>query len=148
MAFPLIGNWLVWKIGRGNKVQIGMDPWIDNNDTYRLPHHLVMDMKSRGYHNLRHVAQGVRTLDMLQQCLSFEEIGLEKENANIWEHYTRNLRSCFVNLNDQEDQLTWSSNPIGNYNTRLGYKAPSLEVNNNPKPWWARLLWKFKCLSK
>jgi hypothetical protein len=53
MAFPLIGNWLVWKIGRGNKVQIGLDPWIGSNDAYRLPHHLVMDLKSQGYHTLK-----------------------------------------------------------------------------------------------
>jgi hypothetical protein len=27
-AFQLVGNWLIWKVGKGEKVQIGLDPWI------------------------------------------------------------------------------------------------------------------------
>lgn len=26
LAFPLVGNWLVWCVGRGTKVQVGLDP--------------------------------------------------------------------------------------------------------------------------
>jgi hypothetical protein len=91
---------------------------------------------------------GIKTLDRPQQWLSWEEIGLQEENAEIWECYTQKLRSCFINLNDEEDQLIWSLNPIGNYEPRLGYKALAIEGNENPQSWWSRLLYKFKCPSK
>jgi hypothetical protein len=35
--FQLIGNWLIWKVGRGDKVQIGIDPWIGSKGQHRLP---------------------------------------------------------------------------------------------------------------
>jgi hypothetical protein len=36
-AFPLIGKWLMWKIGNGVQVSIGKDPWIgSNNNLYSL----------------------------------------------------------------------------------------------------------------
>jgi hypothetical protein len=27
-AFPINGRWLVWKMGNGEKVRVGVDPWI------------------------------------------------------------------------------------------------------------------------
>jgi hypothetical protein len=57
-AFPLIGNWLVWKIGKGDKVQIGLDPWIGCKESYKIPSHLILDLKNRGYHSLRQIARG------------------------------------------------------------------------------------------
>jgi hypothetical protein len=36
-TFPLVGNWLVWHVGKGDKVQIGLDPWIKSRGFHRLP---------------------------------------------------------------------------------------------------------------
>jgi hypothetical protein len=27
-AFPLVGSWMMWKIGNGWKVRVGEDPWM------------------------------------------------------------------------------------------------------------------------
>jgi len=29
-TFPLIGNWLIWRVGKGDKVQVGLDPQISS----------------------------------------------------------------------------------------------------------------------
>ena len=36
-AFDLIGNFLVWKIGSGNAVRIGLDPWAGCKWRHALP---------------------------------------------------------------------------------------------------------------
>jgi hypothetical protein len=35
LAFPIIGDSLVWKVGNGNKVGVGKDPWIGCGIDYR-----------------------------------------------------------------------------------------------------------------
>jgi len=32
LSFPLIGKWLVWKVGAGNRVRLGNDPWVGSFD--------------------------------------------------------------------------------------------------------------------
>jgi hypothetical protein len=49
----LVGNWLVWKIGRGEQVLIGLDPWIGCKEAYKLPTHLIHELQRKGYHSLR-----------------------------------------------------------------------------------------------
>jgi hypothetical protein len=127
-TFPLIGNWLVWRIGRGNKVQLGLDPYIDNKDAYMISPQLILDLKSMGYHTIRQVDRGEKTMDRKKQWLYWEE------NLEIWENYTRKLRTCFTNLNNEEYQLILCLNPIGDYEPILGYKTISIEGNDNLKP--------------
>jgi hypothetical protein len=43
-AFPLIGKWTAWKIGRGNKVIIVEDPWIGCKGNYRLSKEMITDL--------------------------------------------------------------------------------------------------------
>jgi hypothetical protein len=52
LAFPSVGNKLVWCVGRRTKLQVGMDPWIGSGENYMLPHHIIMFLGSRGFYNL------------------------------------------------------------------------------------------------
>lgn len=40
-AFPVIGDWCVWKVGNGKHVQIGYDPWSGANNSWRLSYDLI-----------------------------------------------------------------------------------------------------------
>jgi hypothetical protein len=51
-AFHLVGNWLIWKVGKGEKVQIGLDPWIGSKGLHRLPPWLIQDLRSKGFYIL------------------------------------------------------------------------------------------------
>jgi len=35
--FHLVGNWLIWQIGKGDKLQIGFDPWAERKGMCMLP---------------------------------------------------------------------------------------------------------------
>ena len=37
LAFPLIGNWTAWEIGKGISVKLGLDPWEGAGEDFRLP---------------------------------------------------------------------------------------------------------------
>lgn len=45
VAFPLVGNWLIWRVGRGTKMKVGLDPWIGCGEDYRLPAHIIIHLK-------------------------------------------------------------------------------------------------------
>ena len=77
-------------------------------------------MKSHDYHTLGQVVQGIITIDRMQVFLSWEEIGIQEDNEEIWQSYTLNIRSCFKYPKDKEDHLIWYLNPIGTCETRLG----------------------------
>ena len=47
-AFPLVGNWVAWKVGDGGRIRIGQDPWVGSGDNYRLPDNLVSLLKDKG----------------------------------------------------------------------------------------------------
>ena len=45
-AFPLVGNWVSWKIGEGRRIRIGQDPWSGFGDNFRLPNNLISLLKA------------------------------------------------------------------------------------------------------
>jgi len=36
LAFPLIGNWIAWSIGNGQKVKLGLYSSVGSSDAYKL----------------------------------------------------------------------------------------------------------------
>ena len=40
-AFPIFGNWITTKIGKGGKLRIGVDPWIRCSRNHRLSNPLI-----------------------------------------------------------------------------------------------------------
>ena len=47
-SFDLIGNFLIWNVGNGVNVRIGVDPWIGCKWRYILPFSLVDKLHSVG----------------------------------------------------------------------------------------------------
>jgi hypothetical protein len=35
-SFPLVGKWIVWRIGNGRKICIGEEPWVRADEDYKL----------------------------------------------------------------------------------------------------------------
>jgi hypothetical protein len=55
-AFPLIGNWIIWKIGNGDQVLIGIDSWIGCKENHKTPTHLIHKLHRNGLYTLKQVA--------------------------------------------------------------------------------------------
>jgi hypothetical protein len=80
---------LVWRIGKGDKVLIGLDSWIGCNEAHKLLDHLVLELKSKVYQTLTQIAQG--TSDKGKYLwLTWRDINLREDDIDTWENYTRN----------------------------------------------------------
>ena len=53
ITFPLVGNWLVLRVEKGDKVQIGLDPWIGSGALHRLPPQMICDLRYMVFYKLR-----------------------------------------------------------------------------------------------
>lgn len=51
-SFPLVGNWLAWKVGKWDKVRIGADPWVGSGERHKLSEELIVTLKNQGIHHL------------------------------------------------------------------------------------------------
>jgi hypothetical protein len=46
-AFPLVGEWVVWKIGDEKKVRVGEDPWLGAGNSFRLSMPLILSLRNK-----------------------------------------------------------------------------------------------------
>ena len=46
-AFPLIGNWIAWKIGNGKIFRLGEDPWAGVGENYKLPISVINKLREQ-----------------------------------------------------------------------------------------------------
>jgi hypothetical protein len=60
-SFQVIGDGLAWKVGRGNKVRIGVDPWPGSGLNHRLLEECIQIMNENGIHYLNQVSSQERT---------------------------------------------------------------------------------------
>ena len=49
-SFDLIGNNMVWKVGNGVDVHLGMDPWVGCKWRYILPYPMIDTLHSLGFY--------------------------------------------------------------------------------------------------
>ena len=47
LAFPLIGNWIAWKIGNGRSVRLGEDPWVGAREDHKFPISVITHLKDQ-----------------------------------------------------------------------------------------------------
>jgi hypothetical protein len=81
LAFPLVGRWLIWKVGRGNKVRLGEDPWVGYGVSYRLSENLVQIIRVKGYYKLCQVVDRDLTTIWKHEWKDVGIIGLEGNEA-------------------------------------------------------------------
>ena len=64
-SFDLIGNNLIWKIGNGEEVRIGLDPWVGCLWRHNLPIQLIERIHSFGFYFLKDI--GCFSLNLFQE---------------------------------------------------------------------------------
>eukprot|EP01018_Ginkgo_biloba_P034237 Gb_24170 [translate_table: standard] len=111
LAFPLVGTWLVWTVGRGNRVRLEEDPWAGCGGFHRLSEGLLQGLQERGLFNLCQVVDPGLSSVWRQEWMSSGTLGLVDDAAEEWEAFTFCLRSNHVRIKDSDDELIWSKNP-------------------------------------
>ena len=76
-AFDIIGNFLVWKIGNGSVVCIGLDPWLGFKWRHALPISMLEKLHLASFFCLSDI--GIHGLSVLmpQQWFSAKYIGFD-----------------------------------------------------------------------
>jgi hypothetical protein len=57
-AFPLVGDWVVWKIGDEKKFRVGEDPWLGPGKNFRLSPPLILSLRNKNIHSLHDTCIG------------------------------------------------------------------------------------------
>jgi hypothetical protein len=53
--FPLIGNWIAWKVERWNKVRTREDPWIGCKGNFRISIDFIRHVHLMGIYNVEEI---------------------------------------------------------------------------------------------
>ena len=143
-AFDIIGNFLVWKIGNGTTVRIGLDPWIGCKWRHVLPYSMLEKLHLAGFFCLSNI--GIHGLSVLmpQQWYSDEYIGfVDPLEIDVWNGYLAILKSSHARISNKDDALVWNLSKTGKYTPKEGYaQLMHRDVVHN---WWWKVLWKLKC---
>ena len=77
-SFDLIGQSLVWRIGTGTEVRIGIDPWLGCKWRHNLPVSMIEKLHIGGYFVLRDIACMGTTLLQEQGWLNANHLGFDE----------------------------------------------------------------------
>ena len=92
--FDIIGNHLVWNIGNGNVVRIGIDPWLGCKWRHTLPPSMIETLHLAGFHFLSDIGSHGLNLVMPQLWFSAESIGFSNPHEiDVWNNYLAILKS-------------------------------------------------------
>eukprot|EP00253_Pinus_taeda_P023807 PITA_23807 len=147
-SFRVIEQGLAWKIGNGQNVKIGKDPWVGCNMNYALSPGLTQHLESRGIYFLYQVEKIGHSTIWGQAWKDGEDLELEQDWRNEWNTYTQELIRSQSRLKDSPDELIWAHADTGEYSQKSGYKYLMSRKGWDPPEWWSRHLWKLKAPPK
>ena len=105
-SFDLIGNYLVWKVGNGADVRLGLDPWVECKWRHLLPSFLVDKLHSFGIYFLKDIGCPRVSLMLEQGWLTVDFIGLvDNQDVTCWNGYLVILKASHVRLLNDADVL-------------------------------------------
>jgi hypothetical protein len=147
-AFDLIGNCLVWRVGYGRSVRLGMDLWLGCNMGHILPAGTRNRLAQGGFYYLAQVRDPLQTNVWHQGWLSGHRLGLLEEDLFHWDRYLQALRDASIQLVDRDDELLWDGVEDGEYTPRAGYIKLCVDFHQRDPLWWWKKIWKQHCLAK
>jgi hypothetical protein len=147
-AFPLIEIGLAWKIGNGNRLRLGSDPWSGSDGNHLLTEQLIQSLHSRDIFFLSSLADPNLSTLWAQGWKDPYSLGLREEETRELELFIHGLKIAHIRLSDSEDELIWDPAPSGSYSPKLGYLKCNSDLNTQETVWWWSKLWKVKSPTK
>ena len=145
-SFNLIGDFLVWKVGNGADVHIGLDPWVGWKWQQSLPSHLIDILHSASFFFLKDFGSSTVSHLMEQGWLNAEALGLvEAQDIISWTGYLAILKYSHIRLKNEADVLVWNQSKSGKYSPKDGYLHLIMEKHEMEIAWCWRMIWKLKC---
>jgi hypothetical protein len=123
-SLSIITDWLVWKLGNGWDIRIGVDPMIGSQSYYKLSKNLISILQAQGIKFLAQV--GIMDIEKSSSLRwkNAETLGLEGGKKEKWDEYVKGLVGSGFDLNIENDTLVWSWNTKGGYvNVKQAYEV-------------------------
>lgn len=136
----IIKEGLLWQIGNGTSVCIGIDPWLDCGNSHMLPEGLVHHLNNRGIKFLAQIGDQQNSNLFSQAWLSEQHWNIPIEWSGAWQSYIQALTESHVRLRMAKDELIWALSKSGQYSPKLGYDK--IIEDRKPaviKDWWVSL---------
>jgi hypothetical protein len=137
-SFSVIGDGLAWRVGNGNQVQIGVDPWSGSGITHLLPNDLIERLHRHDIHFVSQVSNPTSSSLWKQGWLRPKALGLIGNISLAWINYISTLESGHIMIFEREDELVWQKDPHGVYTPKMGYVSLSIDLMQMEPCWWWR----------
>jgi hypothetical protein len=144
-SFQVVGEGLAWKVGNGQRVRIGVDPWPGSERGHILPQQLINNLHDKGLFYLDQITDRDITTLWSQAWKRVDQLGLDREHEASWNIFIRALQMGHIWLIDREDELVWKHNPNGLYTPKAGYTQLNIDLLQQEPSWWWKAVWKQKC---
>jgi len=143
-AMPLIRDNLLWRIGNGAQVRIGLDPWPGSGNAHLLPAGLIRNLNNRGIKYLAQIGDPQRSNIFTQAWVTDRQWHLPEDWSAPWQGYIQALTETHIKLQEEEDELIWAPAKSGSYTPKLGYlKLIEAKKPDILKSWW-RDVWQLQ----
>lgn len=96
LAFPMVSRWTTWRIGNGQSVCIGEDPWLEAGNNFRLYVPLIHKLKDLNISTLYDACVGFPQPRGRLGWKSSASLGLPLEMMDEWESYISLLCENFI----------------------------------------------------
>lgn len=147
-ALKVIEQGLAWRVGNGETLRIGRDPWVGCSEGFALPPDLLTHLDDGGITSLNQIANMEQSSIWGQSWKSEEVLGLDPIWRNEWKLFLQELRRSNVRLKDRPNSLVWAHSETGLYSPKAGYNFLMKQKGWDPPIWWAKPLFKMKCPKK
>eukprot|EP00253_Pinus_taeda_P007705 PITA_07705 len=147
-AFKVIEQGLAWRVGNGESVRIGRDPWVGCSEGFALSPDLLTHLDEKGIKSLNQIANMNQSSIWGQPWKSEVALVLDLIWRNEWQLFLQELRRSNVRLKDRPDSLVWAHAETSLYSPKAGYNFLMKKKGWDPPVWWAKPLFKLKCPKK
>jgi len=143
-AFPILGNYLAWRVGNGSQVRIRSNVIIRCDGRIVLVENRIQTLKTNGLCTLNQLADWEATTIWNQAWHSSTELELDVQWERDWHNYISSLHQSHIQLTENLDELAWAyPHSGGSHSAKLGYcSLRNCEEENIV--WWHKLIWKIK----
>lgn len=142
--FHWIKNDLLWQVGSGSQIRVGIDPIIGFEHDYCLPPIIPQYLQILGLSTLNKIHHQSLENEANLKWLSAREIGLSGYLTHLWDDYIKKLNSAGVRLNNDVDKLVWGGNPAsGIVSAHTTYTRILQENFIFPQDWWYKRIWQW-----
>ena len=128
---PWIGKGILWQVGNGSDIRLGVDPVVGLGSSFILPGDLREYLEDYGIVSLAQARN--KTSFASGYWFTVKGLDIFGDWKTLWENYIRGMEYSRIRLKDLHDTLLWThSNYVGPLTAAKGYDCiisnSSLEV--------------------